>query len=238
MEVDTVNINAEVTIDTLNFRSGTSINLVTNTAENRITINTNLLAGSGVELTVDSSTYRISSSLFLDTNPNLGGTLDINGHGIIGTGDINISGEITSGTVNTNSLNAGQESSYIDLNDVLKINEGVHEVFSTIDGATGTVTHNSSSGYIFYHTNPAANFKANFTNVELTTSYALVFSLVIDQGASGYYPSGIQINSIDQTINWQNNTLPTASSNRKDVVSFSILNHNSNYIVLGQLVGF
>ena len=51
---------AEVTIDTLNFSSGTSINLATNTTENRITINTNLNAGTGIDLTVDSSVYTIS----------------------------------------------------------------------------------------------------------------------------------------------------------------------------------
>lgn len=58
------------------------------------------------------------------------------------------------------------------------------------------------------------------------------------QGATGYYPSAVQIGGVGQTLNWQGNTTPTASTSRTDVVTFSILNNSGTYTVLGQLTGF
>jgi hypothetical protein len=121
---------------------------------------------------------------------------------------------------------------------VLKIDDGVHEKFQTKADATGTVTHDCASGHVFYHTSPDANWTANFTNLNLNTGYVTAVSLVIVQGATGYYPNAVQIGGAAQTINWQGNATPTASSSRTDVVTFSILNNAGTYTVLGQLTGF
>jgi hypothetical protein len=121
---------------------------------------------------------------------------------------------------------------------VLKIDDGVHEKFQTKADATGTVTHDCASGHIFYHTSPDANWTANFTNLNLSTGYVTAVSLIIVQGATGYYPTVVQIGGVSQTINWQGNTNPTPSSSRTDVVTFSIINEVSGYTVLGQLTGF
>ena len=121
---------------------------------------------------------------------------------------------------------------------ILKIDNGVHEKFQTKVDATGVVTHDCSSGHIFYHTSPDANWTANFTNLNLSTTYATSITLIIAQGATGYYPSAVQIGGSAQTINWQGNATPTPSTNRTDVVTFSIINNSGTYIVLGQLTGF
>jgi len=121
---------------------------------------------------------------------------------------------------------------------ILKIDDGVHEQFQTKVDATGVVTHDCSSGHIFYHTSPDANWTANFTNLNLSTTYATSITLIIVQGATGYYPSAVQIAGSAQTINWQGNVNPTVSSSRTDVVTFSIINNSGTYIVLGQLTGF
>jgi hypothetical protein len=121
---------------------------------------------------------------------------------------------------------------------VLKIDDGVHEKFQPLQDATGVVTHDCSLGHIFFHTSPDANWTANFTNLNLTTTYATSLTLVIAQGATGYYPNAMQIGGAAQTINWLGNTLPTPSTNRTDVVTFSILNSAGTYTVLGQLTGF
>jgi hypothetical protein len=121
---------------------------------------------------------------------------------------------------------------------VLKIDDGVHEKFQTKADATGTVTHDCASGHVFYHTSPDANWTANFTNLNLNTGYVTAVSLVIVQGATGYYPNAVQIGGAAQTINWQGNATPTVSSSRTDVVTFSILNNAGTYTVLGQLTGF
>jgi hypothetical protein len=123
--------------------------------------------------------------------------------------------------------------------DILKIEDGVHEKFQTKADATGTVTHDCSSGYIFYHTSPDANWTANFTNLNLSSTYATSVTLIITQGGTGYYPSAVQIGGSAQTINWQGNTTPTPSVNRIDVVTFSIIcTSTDTYTVLGQLTGF
>jgi hypothetical protein len=121
---------------------------------------------------------------------------------------------------------------------VLKIDDGVHEKFQALSDATGTVTHDCSSGHIFYHTSPDANWTVNLINLNLNNGYATTVTIVIVQGGTGYYPSALEIGGSAQTINWQGNSTPTPSTNRTDVVSFSIINNGGTYTVLGQLTGF
>lgn len=120
---------------------------------------------------------------------------------------------------------------------VLKIDNGVHEKFQAKSDATGVVTHDCSSGHVFYHTSPDANWTVNLTNLNLSSGYATAVTLVIFQGGTGYYPSAIQIGGVAQTLNWQGNATPTPSTNRTDVVTFSIIKQGT-YTVLGQLTGF
>jgi hypothetical protein len=121
---------------------------------------------------------------------------------------------------------------------ILKINDGVHEKFQELADATGTVTHDCSAGNIFYHSSPDANWTVNLTNINLSEGYATTVTIIIDQGNTGYYPSALQVGGAAQTINWQGNATPTPSTNRLDVVSFSILAVSGGYIVFGQLTGF
>lgn len=121
---------------------------------------------------------------------------------------------------------------------ILKIDDGVHEKFQAKADATGVVTHDCTSGHVFYHTSPDADWTANFTNLNLSSNYATAVTLIIVQGGTGYYPSAVQIDGVGQTLNWQGNATPTPSTNRTDVVTFSILNNSGTYTVLGQLTGF
>jgi hypothetical protein len=120
----------------------------------------------------------------------------------------------------------------------VSIGKGVFEKFQAKQDATGTVEHDCLNGHIFYHTSPDANWTANFTNLNIATSYATSVTVVIAQGGTGYYPNAVQIGGVAQTINWQGNVNPTPSTNRTDVVTFSILNNSGTYTVLGQLTGF
>jgi hypothetical protein len=122
--------------------------------------------------------------------------------------------------------------------DDLQVAAGVYEFFSSLADATGVVTHNCANGHIFYHTSPDANWTVNLTNLLDTWNRATSVTIIIAQGATGYYPSAVQIAGVAQTINWQGNATPTPSTNRTDVVTFSIINNSGTYIVLGQLTGF
>jgi len=122
--------------------------------------------------------------------------------------------------------------------DDLFVANGVYEFFSSLADATGVVTHNCANGHIFYHTSPDANWTVNLTNLLDTWNRATSVTLIIAQGAIGYYPSAVQIAGVAQTLNWQGNATPTPSTNRTDVVTFSIINNSGTYTVLGQLTGF
>lgn len=144
-------------------------------------------------------------------------------------GDVRISGGLNYG---------GGSNGVVSITSILKIEDGVHELFQTKADATGTVTHDCSSGHVFYHTSPDANWTANFTNLNLSSTYATAVTLIIVQGGIGYYPNAVQIGGVSKTIHWQGNATPTPSSNRTDVVTFSIINNSGTYTVLGQLTGF
>jgi hypothetical protein len=120
----------------------------------------------------------------------------------------------------------------------IKIEAGVEEKFATLTGATGTVTHDCDNGHIFYHTGAAADWTANFTNLDLTAEYATTLSIVINQGATAYIPSAVEIGGVAQTILWQGGSAPSGTADGTDVVAFSVLNDGGTYVVMGQLVGF
>jgi peroxiredoxin len=142
----------------------------------------------------------------------------------------------TAGTVTTNaqpnitsvgtltSLIVSGESSYGLTSDILL----------TLTGATGVVAHDVSNGGVFYHTTPAANFTANFTNVPTTNSRVLMATLIITQGATPYISNAVQIGGVAQTIKWIGSAAPTGTANKIDIISFSLIRTGSAWIVLGQ----
>jgi len=109
------------------------------------------------------------------------------------------------------------------------------EVLNTITGATGIVVHNFSQGAIWYHTTPAANFTANFTNIPTTNGRVIAVALVIVQGSTPRIPTAVQIDGAAQTINWTDASVPTGNANQVDLVSFSFIRTGSLWTVLGSL---
>jgi len=120
----------------------------------------------------------------------------------------------------------------------LVIEDGVKERYSSLTGATGVVAHDCDNGHIFYHTSISTNFTANFTNLSLSDNYSTNLTLILNQGATAYIPSALQIAGSAQTINWQGGSAPTGTANGVDTVSFTILRVSGTYVVLGQLVDF
>jgi len=120
---------------------------------------------------------------------------------------------------------------------ILKIKK-VSETFTGLTGATGVVVHNCSLGHIFNHTNLSANFTVNLTNLSLDAGSATTVTLILNQGGTARIPTAVQIAGVAQTINWQGGSVPPGNANKKDIVSFSILNNGGAYAVFGQLVSF
>jgi hypothetical protein len=113
--------------------------------------------------------------------------------------------------------------------------QNTQEKYQVINGATGTVVHNWAAGALFYHTNPAAAFSVNFTNVPTTDGYAYNIVLVILQGTTGRIPTPSQVNSsaTGVTFSWANNTAPTAVASRIQVFSFSVLRIGTTWRIIG-----
>jgi hypothetical protein len=108
------------------------------------------------------------------------------------------------------------------------------DILLTKTGATGTVVHDLSTGALFYHTNPAANFTVNFTNVPTTEGRMMTVTLLISQGATPYVTTVLQIDSFIQTIKWVAGIVPTGNANKTDVISFSLTRTGGSWIVYGQ----
>lgn len=112
------------------------------------------------------------------------------------------------------------------------------DTLQSLSNATGTVTHDISSGAVFYHTTPSANWTANFTNVPTDNNRTVVVSIVIIQGTTARIPSAVQIAGSAQTINWLGGTAPTGNANKRDIVSFTLIRVSSAWTVLGQLSSY
>lgn len=106
--------------------------------------------------------------------------------------------------------------------------------FTTLTNATGVVAHDCLSSRIFYHTTPAANWTANFTNLNLNAESLKEIKIIVIQGVTPYIPNAIQIAGVAQTVKWKDNVVPTGTASATDMFRFEILNDGGTYIVYGQ----
>jgi hypothetical protein len=107
------------------------------------------------------------------------------------------------------------------------------EILDTKSSVTGTVVHDFSTSAIWYYSSISGAVTANITNVPTTDNRVTSISIVVNQGGTGYIVNGLQIDGAAQTIRWQANTVPTASTNRVDVFTFSLLRAANVWTVLG-----
>lgn len=193
--------------------------------------NTSLLAGAGdYEWVVQSGGGGGLADVVDDTTPQLGGDLDTNGNKITNSTGV-ILQYSTTDRITTTSTGARVDG-------VLELAEGVNEQLSILTGATGTVDHDCSNGYIFRHTTPAADFTANLTNFYCNNNCVTSVSMMIIQGATAYIPNALQISGTPQTISWQGGSVPAGNANKTDVFTFTITNLGTSYEVIAQLVDF
>ena len=168
-----------------------------------------------------------SANNYTVNNLNVTGNVTVTGN-VVATGNVTTAGNLN-GTIGT--LSNVSFSGFTTLSQTT-------EVLSSKSGATGIVVHDLSGGTTFYHSTVAANFTANFTNVPTTQNRTIVVVLIIAQGATPYYANAVQINSVAQTVNWVNSIVPTATANKKEIVSFTLINVSGSWTVTGSLSSF
>jgi hypothetical protein len=98
------------------------------------------------------------------------------------------------------------------------------EAITSLTSATGVVTHDWSSSSIFYHSSISASFTANVTNLPITAQRSYVITILLNQGATPYYASALQIGGAAQTINWANGVTPVPAANKKEIQTFTVVN--------------
>ena len=127
-----------------------------------------------------------------------------------------VTGAVQAGRMTTGNLivtgNLTQQSAY-------------YETYANVANSGGNLTCNFVNGGTFYAA-LTANVTANFTNVALTTGTIVGATIIVDQGATPYQISNVQINGGDiQTVKWAGGVgqNPGTGSNT-DVMSFSLVN--------------
>jgi len=197
--------------------------------------NNGALAGTGL-LTIDSSNNTVIASNVTVTNNIVATTANLTNINISNTSS-QVPNAIVAGTVFTAAQpNITSLGTLTSLTVSGTVSYGLaSDILATKTGATGVVTHDlSASGSTFYHTTPAANFTANFTNVPTTNDRIVTVSLLIVQGATAYMPTAVQIGGVAQTIKWIGAQTPTGSPSYSDVVSFILIRTGSAWTVFGQ----
>ena len=103
---------------------------------------------------------------------------------------------------------------------------------------SGTVVANWSLGDMWYVTSLTANFTINLTNLPTTANKSYLVDFMLVQAATPYYISALQIAGVAQTIKWSGASPPTATANRVERETFTLLYTGSAWTVIGQLTSF
>ena len=110
-------------------------------------------------------------------------------------------------------------------NPILKSPEERYTVSAT--AATGTIVFDTQTqGVLYYTTNASGNFTLNFTNVNANLAVGDSISCVFlnTNGATAYYASGFQVDSVAVTPKWSGGTAPSAgNASAIDSYSFTII---------------
>ena len=184
----------------------------------------------------------------VSTSSTTGALRVVGGVGITGAlnsaGNVSISSSTASTTTSTGALvvtggvgiggtlNIGADLSVSGLTTLTYTSEKL--ITKTSAGSAGTVTHDLSTGSVFYHSSISNNFTANITNVPTTNDRAIGVTLVLAQGVTAYMSTVLQIDGTTQTIKWVNNSTPTGTASKVDIVGFSLIRTGSAWTVLGQ----
>jgi hypothetical protein len=196
----------------LQLRHGISLNWAT--------VNPTLAQGEmGYE--TDTKQFKIGDGTTLWTDLNYGGLLGPTGN----TGPTGMTGPAPS-VVNSLTING---SLYV---------QETQELVNPVIGATGVMNYDWTTGAIFYHTGIVSNFTCNIINLPTTAARSYVVVLILQQSATPYYASALQINGVAQTMLWPNAFISPATALRTEVQSLTLYYTGAAWIAMAQLASF
>lgn len=110
----------------------------------------------------------------------------------------------------------------------------IRETVSSGSLSSGTLTINYATGSNVTLSSPASNFTVNLTNVPTDNNKIINVTVVVTQGATGRIPSAFQVDGAAQTVKWVAGITPTATANKIDIFSFTLIRQSSAWTVLAQ----
>lgn len=212
-----------------------------NITDTRVAVTTNLPVGDitevqgGTGITVTSGTGPIPSVAINSTVTTLTGTQTLTNKTlttpvistITNTGTLTLptSTDTLVGRATTDTLTNKTLTIPLINNGIFKSPEERYTVSAT--AATGTIAFDTQTqGVLYYTTNASGNFTLNFTNVNanLTVGDSISCVFLNTNGATAYYASAFQVDSVAVTPKWAGGTAPSAGNvNAIDSYSFTII---------------
>jgi len=180
---------------------------------------------------VDGTTITINAGVITATAGGVGGS---------GTVSAGSTGSLAYYPSGTNAVDDAQGLNWDSITNVFTVSatavfQQTSELLNTKTLATGIVTHDFSTGAIWYHSTISSSFTANITNIPTTNNRTCVVTLIMSQGATAFIPGAIQINGVAQTVSWLGSSAPTGNPNKTDIIAYTIIRVNNAWIVTGSL---
>lgn len=115
----------------------------------------------------------------------------------------------------------------------------VQEPIILLEGATGSVSHDAGTAHIFKHSGIVDNFTVNLVNLNLNAGNATSVTLILSQSSTPYLATlGTVDGSSFVDFSWQGNALPIPTADRREIITFSIVNNGTSYEAFGVLTSF
>lgn len=112
------------------------------------------------------------------------------------------------------------------------------EPFNLNSNPVGTVLLDYNSGGLWAFNSLSNNFTPNFSNVPTTNNFVVTYSLLLIQGATAYFPAGVQVNGASVSVNWANGFTPAGSANKYDLVSYSLFRITNTWVITGSVTSY
>ena len=148
------------------------------------------------------------------------------------SGNLNVTGNIilTGATGNISAYNIATNT--FTATGLMSVQQSTENITNTGNPGSST-NYDFNSGPTYYNSGMAQNWTANFINVPTTQNKSVLVTLVMNQGATAYYPSVIQVNTTTYAPKWLNGSSYTGNASQWDFLTFAIINIGGTITVLG-----